>query len=550
MDFSSIGESEPKWGSWVNPRLPEILHRRVLLAAQAKKSTALQAAIKLKCQQDILTFVNDWCWTADPRNLDYGKPANVPFVLFKRQEQYLLWRQDRRRNREGGLIEKSRDQGLTWLNVVAQTHAFLFEPGYKGTFASRKEMLVDQLGNLDAIFPKIRFILQSLPPWMLPDSQVEDNYMRLINPSMGSAITGEAGDQIGRGGRSSVIDIDEAAFLDHPEMIDAAVSQSTKVVFYTSTPNGIGGPFYTKRHGGKWKVFTFNWRDDPRKDDAWYERMVNTLDAVTVAQEIDISYEASLSGIMIPSLWVRAAIEYGQKLPDDIRFEPRQAGFDVAGEGSAESVLVLAQGCLVENIHSWNGFHSTDSANEARRILHEARIPHVNFDVIGVGDGVAGTFKTFAKSQNLNFSFSPLIGNASASELFWPGENRKSNQKFLNLRAEAWYLTRDRFKKTYEVVQGIREHSWKELISIPNDPELIAQLSSPLMFNTADGKIKVESKLEMKKRGIKSPDRADALVYAMYPRQGQEEHLVRPVNWGGMTGKRGQGLNSSIRSKL
>jgi phage terminase large subunit len=37
-----------------------------------------------------------------------------------------------------------------------------------------------------------------------------------------------------------------------------------------STPNGPNGPFYRKRHGGKVPVFTFHWRDDPRKGPAWY----------------------------------------------------------------------------------------------------------------------------------------------------------------------------------------------------------------------------------------------------------------------------------------
>ena len=50
---------------------------------------------------------------------------------------------------------------------------------------------------------------------------------------------------------------------------------------------------------------------------------------------------------------------------------------------------------------------------------------------------------------------------------------------------------------------------------MPNDDELIAELVAPIYKYTSTGKIKIESKEEMKKRGIKSPDRADALALTM-----------------------------------
>jgi hypothetical protein len=57
-------------------------------------------------------------------------------------------------------------------------------------------------------------------------------------------------------------------------------------------------------------------------------------------------------------------------------------------------------------------------------------------------------------------------------------------------------------------------HPPEEMISIPNCPDLIAEVSAPLAFRTETGKVKIESKKDMARRGVKSPDHADALVLA------------------------------------
>lgn len=75
-----------------------------------------------------------------------------------------------------------------------------------------------------------------------------------------------------------------------------------------------------------------------------------------------------------------------------------------------------------------------------------------------------------------------------------------------------WWCARRRFQKTFEHVSGLREHPLDELVSIPNDARLIAELSTPLWFLTESGKIKIESKSAMAKRGVKSPDRGDSVV--------------------------------------
>ncbi len=77
----------------------------------------------------------------------------------------------------------------------------------------------------------------------------------------------------------------------------------------------MDNPFAQKRHSGRIPVFTFHWRNDPRKDEQWYEKECLKIDnPVIVAQELDLNYQASVEGILIPAEWVQAAIDAHIKL--------------------------------------------------------------------------------------------------------------------------------------------------------------------------------------------------------------------------------------------
>lgn len=468
-------------------------------------SVSLQAIVWLQCKNDIITFIEDWAWTYDPR----VKPPALPFLLFPRQKEYLLWRISCRNSEQNGLTEKSRDMGVTWLNVCHQVHCWLFEEGFKGAFGSRKQDLVDKIGDPDSIFEKIRFLLRYLPRWMLPKGfnwDTHDNFMKLINPENGSTITGEAGDNLGRGGRSTFYDLDEAAFVSRPVKVDAALSNNTNIIFYTSSANGISNLFYKKRMTyPKECVFRFHWRDDPRKDDEWYARQKAKFDPVIVASEIDIDYGASIEGIFIPAAWVQTAINLNLPSSGDLI-----AGLDVATTGKNSSVFTVRKGPKVFSPQSWQGLNTTQSAYKVRDLMIEKSIPHLNFDVDAVGEGVSGTL---ASIPDLEFTFTPIRGASSPSDRLWDGESRTSAEKFANKRAELWGIMRERFRKTFDHVNGITTHPLDELISIPNEPTLIAQLSQPLGRKTHNGKTLIESKEDMAKRGVKSPDFADSLAY-------------------------------------
>lgn len=162
------------------------------------------------CEQDPVIFINDWCVTYDPRREDYKV---LPFVLFPRQVEFIQFLQDCLTQKEGGLVEKCRDMGASWLCCAFAVWLWLFHPGSAIGFGSRKEEYVDEKDNPKALLPKMRQIIENLPWWMQPkgfDMRKHAAYMKIINPENGSSITGEAGDNIGRGGRTTLYIKDEA----------------------------------------------------------------------------------------------------------------------------------------------------------------------------------------------------------------------------------------------------------------------------------------------------------------------------------------------------
>jgi len=507
-----------------------------------------------KCAADPCYFINTYCKTYDPRLIP--EDPFIPFKLFPIQEEFVRWLQDREINKEDGLGEKSRDCGFSFLCGAYALHGWLFRKGFSVGIGSRTEDDIDQKGNRRSIFEKIRVMLYSLPPFLIPKGfkeKVHDNHMRLVNPENGATITGQAGENIGRGDRQTIYFIDEAAFLENPKSVEMSLSQTSNCRIWISTPNGPAGTFFEKRHSGDVEVFTFHWKNDPRKNAyvvldaeeniitigngpnppapppggrvvyAWYEGEKKRLgNPVVVAQELDIDYHASIEGILIPGEWVRAAVNLALYNLDGTPYTPRdpkRGGYDIAEGGGDLNVLISRQGPLVDHPVDWNGLNTSESAWKARDEGKKLGIAHLNYDAVGIGAGVRGMWES--SETPLPFKAVGIrAGETPSDRTFWG--DKPASELFVNIRAEMAWALRCRFEKAFEyVTQGVK-HPPSEMISIPNHPKLIGQLSVPIIERTETGKIRLESKEKMKKRGVKSPDFFDALCYAF---------REQPVSW-------------------
>lgn len=496
--------------NWKSPNYSEIYfdrNERYLRLSEPKYIAALRLYYKTRPVE----FINDWVFTYDPRK----KSPYMPFVLFPKQEEFIVWLYDKFKKKEDGLTEKSRDMGVTWLCVAFGVWAWIHHSGVTIGFGSRKASMVDRLGDPDSILEKARIIIDMLPRQLWPigfDPRKHARHLKIKNPELKSIIKGEGGDQIGRGGRSTMYFKDESAFYMRPEKIEAALSQNSDVKVDVSTPNGVGNPFYKKRFGGEYPVFTFHWKADPRKDEAWYLEQCRKLDPLTVAQEIDINYETSIEKICIPAKWVRAAV--GFKIADD---GAGFAGLDPADEtGPDSNALVIRKGVVVKHIETWNNLDTTQTTRRAFGVIDG--FPFVEFfqyDSVGVGAGVRGEAKSIiAKRRALNQKAYKIVdvNTASAIPEGYLLSGKKNKDMFLNFRAFLWWSMRIRFQKTWETASGIAIHPADECMSIPDDPRIISEFSC-LKYDYNDaGKIFMEKKADLRLRGIKSPNIADAII--------------------------------------
>jgi phage terminase large subunit len=505
----------------------------------AQKVAALRAFYRLNPDQ----FIDDWGVTFDPRNPERGLPAVIPFKLFPKQRQWVKDLLRKWRAQEPWITEKSRDVGMSWLSLATACTLCNFNQGLVIGFGSRKEEYVDKIGAPKSLFYKARMFMKYLPDefkhgW---DEKRDAPHMRINFPGTGSAMTGEAGDGIGRGDRASIYFVDESAFLERPQLVDASLSATTNCRVDISSANGMANSFAQRRHGGKIEVFTLHWRDDPRKDDAWYAKQVDELDAVTVAQEIDINYSASASGIIIPAAWVQAAVGAAKKLNLTITGD-RRGALDVADEGIDKNAFGVRHGISVLSVTAWSGKGDDifGTVQKTFALCQENDLDAFDYDADGLGAGVRGDARVIneqrAKAGVEPIKAEPFRGSGAIYKPDSPiptavkakgGADRKerlNKDYFLNAKAQAWWDLRVRFQRTYRAVMAVAagepwDYDVDELINLEPTMEdlsgLTVELSQATYEETTIGKIKVNKAPD----NTRSPNKADAVVILFAPRK-------------------------------
>jgi phage terminase large subunit len=477
---------------WKNPDYgPVWLHRLSVLKALRADENAM-AGVKVYYQTHPADFINDWMSTFDPRNVERGMAPTMPFMLFPKQREFIDWLYARWKSRDDGVVEKSRDMGASWLCVGFSVWMWIFYPGSVLGFGSRKETLVDQIGDPNSLFWKIRECVKLIPPDFRPqgyDPQVHAPFMRLINPENAAVIVGEAGANIGRGARCSVYFKDESAFYEQPQLIDNALSQTSNCCIDISTPNGVGNPFWQKAHGGKLPKFVFDWRDDPRKDKAWYDSQVAKKDSVSVAQEIDRDYSASVTNSWIPAAPVDEAMNRGPADMPPLGGAPLRVGLDVARFGDDKTVLTFRRGRMLIRQTWWKKTDLMSTAGRAKQEIDTfvrmrgVTLEQIAIDTIGIGAGVADAMRGWYDDG--------IVVDVNSSIQMGDDLN-------YNLRSFMW-----REMKTWLEESGP---------ALPKSNQELRVDLTGLRYFYRGGLLLIESKDDAKKRGLKSPDFGDSLA--------------------------------------
>lgn len=229
---------------------------------------------------------------------------------------------------------------------------------------------------------------------------------------------------------------------------------------------------------------------------------------------------ADSSKAFIKPLWIEASIDAHLTLGFEASGQ-RITGFDVADDGDDANCIVDRHGSVVYNLEEWKGVDVIYSADKVYSHAERNRIDRVIYDSIGVGAGVKAQFnRKNNKIQTVGFNAGGAV-NQPKSEYV---RGKTNKDMFANLKAQSWQEVADRFYKTWRAVKHGDSYSEDQLISLSSKtPELeylIAELSRPQIDYDKNGRVMVESKKDMRRRGIPSPNKADALIMAFARVQG------------------------------
>ncbi|EEN5923402.1 DUF3383 family protein [Salmonella enterica] len=121
-----------------NPDYQMVFEWRMERLLRIRQNPEMLPALKQIYRTNPAQFIIDWGMTTDPRNIDYGLPVTIPFLLFPKQEEWIHWIMERWGKRENGITEKSREMGLSWTAIGMACSLCLFNKEMVIGFGSRK----------------------------------------------------------------------------------------------------------------------------------------------------------------------------------------------------------------------------------------------------------------------------------------------------------------------------------------------------------------------------------------------------------------------------
>lgn len=309
----------------------------------------------------------------------------------------------------------------------------------------------------------------------------------------------------GQHAESQLIIGDEASGIPDPVFVplEGAMTQDDNWCLLIGNPTRSSGYFHdTQFHSVISKQWAkFHW--DSRKSSNVTEGFINyfrikygedsNVFRVRVLGEPPIESD----NVLIPLAWAQQCIGNDLNTSKDL---PKYLGVDVARFGSDPSIILPRQGNTIE---AWQTFYSMDTDKLADHVLmtfRDEEADGIGIDAIGLGGSIVDILTNRYR-----------IGRRVQEVNAYDASTNKA--QFHRLRDELWYAMREKCRRM--------QYSFPDVtIKIANadihiGEELANELSAP-MYDLDGGYIKVESKTAMKRRGLKSPNIADALGCTEY----------------------------------
>lgn len=419
-------------------------------------------------------------------------------------------------------ILKGRQQGLSTYISGRFFHRALILPGTQA-------FILTHMGDATrSLFAMTKRYNNNLPPGLAPKPDKDNENQLLFNKLNSGYRVGTAGSkEIGRSMTNQLMHLSEYAFYDNHIEIKRGIEQTVADIPGTekikeSTANGIANAFY------------LDWQDAKEgKSDyinifiPWYWQDEYTRDAIGMHlrdEEKDWMMLYGQDGLTARHLaWRRNKLsdfdgDYSQKckgfsqeypFTDEEAFlnsitdtfitvEPVQRarkqtidsssalilGVDPARGGNDKSAIIRRRGRRAYKCETFKGLDTMQLVGKIKHIIDTEHPHKVFIDCIGIGAGVVDRLHEMGYECVVGVNVARAANNPD---------------QFLNLRAELWYEMREWFNQDMPV-------------EIPDDPELQKELCGLGYDYNSSGRLVIESKKDARKRGMNSPDKADALM--------------------------------------
>jgi phage terminase large subunit len=279
------------------------------------------------------------------------------------------------------------------------------------------------------------------------------------------------------------------------EVAEGALSTEGAFVVMAANPTRQSGYFFDSHHRMRahWAPLHWNGEDSPLVSKSYVEQMAKKYGRHSPIFKVRVlgNFVDAADGVISLELCELAKVR-------DVEVNtnaPIIWGVDVARFGDDSSAICKRRGNhQLAPVREWWGKDTMQTTGivkqEWDKTPESERPKAINVDVIGIGAGVVDRLKEMQL---------PVVGvNVAESE----AQRTQGDESFNRLRDELWWLGRE----------------WLERrdCRLADDEETIGELTTPTYKFLSNGKIQVETKDELRKRGVKSPNRADAFLLTFY----------------------------------
>lgn len=327
-------------------------------------------------------------------------------------------------------------------------------------------------------------------------------WARAVSPSVKADPADQAETLAGFHGDHLLIIVDEASGVEDPVFIpiEGAMTQEDNRAILIGNPTKNKGYFHdTQFHpeiSKQWFRLHWDSRDSENVKPEYAAYMATKYGVDSNVFRIRVAGEPPLEDerTLIPLHWAEQCIGKDIEVDEE---EPIYLGVDVARYGEDKSIILPRHGL---RILPWIGFQGMNTITLAGHVLQTYQDVNAEgcvVDVIGVGAGTAD----YLRKKNMPGLFDVNVSWASSDPT-----------KYALLRDELWWRVREKCMYGYYSFPDVKIPG--ETLSLGQ--EIANELSTPFYEFNRNGAIKVESKKDMKKRGIASPNIADALGLTEY----------------------------------